>query len=605
MKKPLRRRQRRQSTPFVDSMSPNAARIAPVRANSHPWSHTSSNGSAWSAQRAPARRRRRHTDENHQDAGLWNPSSSALLASLTLGTKANDGEARLGSAIEVTFDDLHPGSYAYNALKRRFDDLDEGRKGYVTARDMNAALTKLGAPVSEASIQEFMCRTIDACRVGGDRGDRKTGSSEDETKEHRMSLREFGNFALRRERELLKTFQKFDTERLGYLTGKQLKKVLMREGYTFDDSSVEAMMTRIKSGSGAFSKGKGLFNASNEKFVTLAKAIDFTEFRDFLMLSDALDSTSALSVWSKSTVDVGDVSLGFASKRVENGGAKDVLKHLLVGAVSGGVSRTIVAPLERAKIEYMLDSSTMARDGGLVGTLTRIWRNEGPGGWFRGNALNVARIAPTKAVELFIYDKFKATILQNEDQTELTGGQRMLGGSVASMCGTALTHPIDTLRSRVSGTGMPMGECWAALVANEGYGALWKGLGANMVRVAPYGAINYAVYDFCKATYRRVYGEKAKMAALPTMCFGALAGAAAQTGVYPLEMIQRRMQVQGMKKGVTVAYKNMFHGIYVVFKSEGIGALYAGLVPNYAKILPSAAVSFYCYELLKEILDVK
>ena len=181
----------------------------------------------------------------------------------------------------------------------------------------------------------------------------------------------------------------------------------------------------------------------------------------------------------------------------------------------------------------------------------------------------------------------------------------MLGGSVASMCGTALTHPIDTLRSRVSGTGMPMGECWAALVANEGYGALWKGLGANMVRVAPYGAINYAVYDFCKATYRRVYGEKAKMAALPTMCFGALAGAAAQTGVYPLEMIQRRMQVQGMKKGVTVAYKNMFNGIYVVFKSEGIGALYAGLVQNYAKILPSAAVSFYCYELLKEILDVK
>ena len=190
------------------------------------------------------------------------------------------------------------------------------------------------------------------------------------------------------------------------------------------------------------------------------------------------------------------------------------------------------------------------------------------------------------------------------DQTELDGLQRMLGGSIASMCGTALTHPVDTLRSRVSGTGMLLGDCWKQLVANEGYGALWKGLGANMVRVAPYGAINFYVYDACKSMYRRQFGEKAKMSAVPTMCFGALAGAAAQTGVYPLEMIQRRIQVAGMKKGGTLAYKNMFQGIYVVGKNEGIGALYAGLLPNYAKILPSAAISFYVYELMKQMFDI-
>ena len=191
-----------------------------------------------------------------------------------------------------------------------------------------------------------------------------------------------------------------------------------------------------------------------------------------------------------------------------------MLKHLLVGAVSGGVSRTVVAPLERAKIEYMLDSTTIARDGGLVGTLRRIIRNEGPGGLFRGNTLNVLRIAPTKAVEFFVYDKIKDHMISTGDQTELDGLQRMLGGSIASMCGTALTHPVDTLRSRVSGTGMLLGDCWKQLVANEGYGALWKGLGANMVRVAPYGAINFYVYDACKSMYRRQFGEKAKMSAV-------------------------------------------------------------------------------------------
>ena len=499
---------------------------------------------------------------------------------------------------------LAPSSYAAQAIKRRFDDLDRDRKGYVTSQDIARALHAIGVVASERAIEEFMIKNCSRATEEEDGGERRA-RGEGERLERRMTLSEFETFALRRERELLKAFHAIDSDKVGYLTPKQVRRALMREGVVANDDAVRAMMTRIKSGNGAFSKGKGLFNTEDERFVTLAKSIDFTEFRDFLMLSDALDVASSLSVWSKSVVDVGDVSLGFASKRKENGGASEVLKHLFVGAVSGGVSRTIVAPLERAKIEYMLDSSTMARDGGLLGTLTRIWTNEGPRGWFRGNALNVLRIAPTKAVELFIYDKYKAAVLRANDRTELTGAERMFGGSAASVCGTALTHPIDTLRSRVSGTGMPTVQCWNALVRDEGYGALWKGLGANMVRVAPYGAINYAVYDFCKATYRRVYGEKAKMSAAPTMCFGALAGAAAQTGVYPLEMIQRRMQVQGMKKGVAAAYKNMFHGIYVVFKNEGIGALYAGLVPNYAKILPSAAVSFYCYEVLKEILQIK
>ena len=36
-----------------------------------------------------------------------------------------------------------------------------------------------------------------------------------------------------------------------------------------------------------------------------------------------------------------------------------------------------------------------------------------------------------------------------------------------------------------------------------------------------------------------------------------------------------------------------------MYKTEGLGALYAGLVPNYTKIFPAAAVSFYVYEALK------
>jgi hypothetical protein len=43
-------------------------------------------------------------------------------------------------------------------------------------------------------------------------------------------------------------------------------------------------------------------------------------------------------------------------------------------------------------------------------------------------------------------------------------------------------------------------------------------------------------------------------------------------------MVQRRIQVQGMKAAAVgaVRYNNMFHGILVIARSEGLGALYAG-----------------------------
>ncbi len=251
-------------------------------------------------------------------------------------------------------------------------------------------------------------------------------------------------------------------------------------------------------------------------------------------------------------------------------------------------------------------NSLKAKQEGFVGTLARITRTEGPKGLFKGNSLNVARIAPTKAVEFFVFDRFKeAVIRQSSDETiDINAWQRMLGGSIASMCGTALTHPIDTVRSRVTcSAGLTIKDCIQQMMAAEGPKAFLNGLIPNMVRVAPYGAINFLVYDQLKSWYRKRIGPGGSLGAVPTMVFGAAAGAAAQTTVFPIEMVQRRLQLQGMK-GQEVLYKNMLDALIKISRKEGIPALYAGLLPNYLKLIPAAAISFLVYEQLKEHMDL-
>lgn len=88
--------------------------------------------------------------------------------------------------------------------------------------------------------------------------------------------------------------------------------------------------------------------------------------------------------------------LGALRKVVRVKIANPHLRRLVSGAVAGAVSRTFVAPLETIRTHLMVGScgaDTMA------GVFQWIMRTEGWTGLFRGNAVNVLRVAPSKAIE--------------------------------------------------------------------------------------------------------------------------------------------------------------------------------------------------------------
>jgi len=518
-----------------------------------------------------------------------------VLCSVSSSLVRRNIEQRLQEEVETKDFALKEGSYGMAALRRRFNDLDVDRKGMINEADMKHALIKLQLPTSEESIQNFFQEV--------------TGHS---GPPYEIHFNEFAKFAVSRERELLQTFNKMDSHGYGFISEDDLAKVLRSMNYrNITRREVKSMLKRIKTGKGPFSKGGGLLGDSNEEFQIQGKAIDFAEFRDFMLLTSARDMRDMFEVWGRAVMDFGDVDVsmpmssglymkmrGETVKRPN----KAVAKHLFAGAVSGGVSRSVVAPLERVKIEYMVNS-LKAKQEGFVGTLARIVKNEGPLGLFKGNSLNVARIAPTKAVEFFVFDKFKDLVISNSSEIDINAWQRMLGGSIASMTGTALTHPIDTVRSRVTVQSIGIKDCVQQMIKTEGPTAFLNGLIPNMVRVAPYGAINFLVYDALKSWYRKKIGPGGSLGAVPTMIFGAAAGAAAQTTVFPIEMVQRRLQLQGMA-GQEILYKNMLDAFIKITRKEGVPALYAGLLPNYLKLIPAAAISFLVYEVMKERLEL-
>src|SRR3954453_3658011 len=87
----------------------------------------------------------------------------------------------------------------------------------------------------------------------------------------------------------------------------------------------------------------------------------------------------------------------------------------LAGGVAGAVSRTVVSPLERLKILFQVQSvGREAYKLGVGKALAKMWREEGWGGFMRGNGTNCIRIVPYSAVQFGSYNFYKKVCFRTE-----------------------------------------------------------------------------------------------------------------------------------------------------------------------------------------------
>ena len=87
-------------------------------------------------------------------------------------------------------------------------------------------------------------------------------------------------------------------------------------------------------------------------------------------------------------------------------------------------------------------------------------------------------------------------------------------------------------------------------------------------------------------------------------CCGAVAGMVGQTVAYPLDLVRRRMQVQGFS-GTHYNYRGgILATMRQIVTEEGVKGLYRGMIPNYYKVIPAVSVSFMVYEQMRHVLDL-
>jgi len=182
-------------------------------------------------------------------------------------------------------------------------------------------------------------------------------------------------------------------------------------------------------------------------------------------------------------------------------------------------------------------------------------------------------------------------------------------GGIAGGIGATAVYPIDLVKTRMQNQRTSAGaerlyknsiDCFLKTLKNEGFLGLYKGLGPQLVGVAPEKAIKLTVNDFLRDLFS---GQGRRDMALPLECIaGGGAGASQVIFTNPLEIIKIRLQVQGeaLRKGlITEAEKQ---GAMNIMKELGIGGLYKGASACLLRDIPFSAIYFPVYAKMKKQL---
>ncbi|XP_056601528.1 calcium-binding mitochondrial carrier protein SCaMC-2-B [Triplophysa dalaica] len=452
-------------------------------------------------------------------------------------------------------------------LKVLFQILDVNGDGGICINDLTIGLKKLGVHRTEHELMKVV----------------KAG---DKDLDGQLDFEEFVHYLRDHEKKLRLVFKSLDKKNDGHIDSQEIMQSLRDLGVHISEEQAEKILK------------------SMDKNGTMT--IDWNEWRDYHLLHPAENIPEIILYWKHSTIfDVGECMIVPDEFTAEEKKTGMWWRHLVAGGVAGAVSRTCTAPLDRLKVLMQVHSSR-SHTLGMYGGFTQMIREGGLRSLWRGNGLNVLKIAPETAIKFMAYEQIKRLIGSNQETLGIL--ERLVAGSLAGAIAQSTIYPMEVLKTRLAlgRTGQYNGIVESAkhIFKKEGVAAFYKGYIPNMLGIIPYAGIDLAVYETLKNWWLQKYAtDSADPGVFVLLACGTMSSTCGQLASYPLALVRTRMQAQASVEGGP--QMTMSHLFRHIVRTEGAIGLYRGLAPNFMKVIPAVSISYVVYENLKINLGVQ
>ncbi|KAJ9548003.1 hypothetical protein OSB04_020546 [Centaurea solstitialis] len=320
------------------------------------------------------------------------------------------------------------------------------------------------------------------------------------------------------------------------------------------------------------------------------------------------------------------------------------VSQLLAGGIAGAFSKTCTAPLARLTILFQVQG--MHSDVALLSRpciwneASRIANEEGVRAFWKGNLVTIAHRLPYTAVNFYAYEQYKKllksipSIGNNTESAAADACVHFVGGGMSGVTAAMATYPLDLVRTRLAAQRSTIyyqgiGHALSTICREEGFFGLYKGLGATLLGVGPSIAISFSVYESLRSYWKSqrytlyalvdrksncsllqlgvdlliLYDRPDDSTVLVSLTCGSLSGIASSTATFPLDLVRRRKQLEGVGGRARVYNTGLVGTFGHIVRTEGFRGLYRGILPEFYKVVPGVGIVFMTYETLKKLLS--
>ena len=289
--------------------------------------------------------------------------------------------------------------------------------------------------------------------------------------------------------------------------------------------------------------------------------------------------------------------------------------NLLAGGVSGAVSKTITAPLEKVKLAIQTQDSNpriisgeMKRYTGMGDCFRRHISEMGPTSLWRGNVANCVRYVPTAACNLMFKDTFKRIFPVYNKNTDFAmfAFTQIVCGSFAGAVTNTIVYPLIYVRTALGADigkvkmYNGIGDCLMKTVKQNGFGSLYNGIGPSTAGIVVYRGVQFGLQDTIKA-FNPYQKDVTFIGIFSKFVVAQIAVALSGIAAYPLDTLQRRLQNEATKPKEKQIYNGMADCFRKIMEKEGPKGFFKGALANVLRGTGAAIVLVMYDEIMNFI----
>ncbi|KAL5253886.1 hypothetical protein ACHWQZ_G013598 [Mnemiopsis leidyi] len=257
------------------------------------------------------------------------------------------------------------------------------------------------------------------------------------------------------------------------------------------------------------------------------------------------------------------------------------------GACSGLVCTVLFQPLDFIKTQLQANRSS-SKVQHLFSSRAQLYRGLVERAWWIGLRPSLAKTIPGVACYFVTLSQIKKMCGTNLGPVSV-----VVMGALSRTITVVVVQPLTLIKTRYESGRFGYKSIHGAvqaIVAEEKLHGLYRGLGATIVRDAPFSGIYLAFYSHLKL---HTFAGSDSVAS--TTLSGLVAGSLASLITHPADVIKTRIQIDN-----TTQRGSLRHIVPKIYQEGGVSGFYSGFAPRLVRRTLVSATAWLVYEEVKK-----